>query len=363
MKLSINNVIFPAHNASSVNNPVWDERDDGDLVPHIKGLVKRWYLEDNFELSTSGSTGLPTRICLKRSLVDWSIRKTVAAIGLTEYEHCLLCLPVTKVGGLMVLLRALQQSWKVDVFQPTTNPMLTIKSDHTYSLTSLTPHQIQNILLDEKSRLKLMRFGNVLIGGAALTENQHSELALLSNEHGVRFFHTYGMTETASHVALKAILQDSETEGYQLFDGVLAELNEKDCLVLTIPELGMSWQTNDLVVMDGRHLHFRGRNDLVVNSGGLKLHISILERRLQDEMGFQDVYFWKEKDSMLGEQLVLLAKRNVNESLLRKVLSNWPGVEHPKKIYSYENLQFTTSGKIDRKATLENEGTLLKDAE
>ena len=102
-----------------------------------------------------------------------------------------------------------------------------------------------------------------------------------------------------------------------------------------------------------------GRADFVVNSGGIKLFPEQLEGRiapLLEETCPGCAYFlFGEKDSRLGEQLVLYVegmteetKRVALEAGLGQILGKY---EVPKKIYFKTSFAYTPTRKINRQTT------------
>jgi O-succinylbenzoic acid--CoA ligase len=102
-----------------------------------------------------------------------------------------------------------------------------------------------------------------------------------------------------------------------------------------------------------------GRADFVVNSGGIKHFPELLERRiaplLEKTYPGCAYFLFGEKDSRLGEQLVLYVegtgeenKRLALEAGLEQILEKY---EVPKKIYFKAAFAYTPTRKINRHTT------------
>ena len=148
---------------------------------------------------------------------------------------------------------------------------------------------------------------------------------------------------------------------YQALPGVAIGINEQDCLWIQSPMSGSEKiQTNDTIELRSKNTFaWIGRIDFVVNSGGIKLFPEQLERRiapLLEETCPGCAYFlYREKDSRLGEQLVLYVEQTGEEKrrlALEAGLEQFLGkYEVPKKIYFIAAFAYTPTRKINRHAT------------
>lgn len=315
----------------------------------VFGLAREWIQgRDTFIFQSSGSSGVPGSVELSRALIEWSAANTSKALGTTS-EKALLCLPASRIGGAMLVFRSLMLDWQLVVMEPSMNPMSNVPVQHDYTLVSLVPSQLYSILEDADSLKKLFQFKHVLIGGEPLLESREQKLLNSAGMHKTRFYHTYGMTETASHVALRP-LGDSL---YQAFEGVNLQLGSDSELHIRIPELKFSLQTGDRaeIQSDGR-FRLLGRNRFVVNSAGLKISLEEAEHEFTELLvrkSDEFLYLWKEEDDKLGERLVLMTNLEIPrvEATLR---NNVTPYHIPKRFYLLDKPIFTESGKPDRVA-------------
>ena len=311
-------------------------------------IIEQWqYGTTNFVLKSSGSTGLPKEISLNRQLLIWSSEQTAKRLGLSE-EHILCCIPIDKTGGFMQLIRALHLNYKIFITKPKANPLSTLKGDD-YTIISLTPYQLQTIF--DESPEKLANFRNVLIGGAAIEADL---LQRIENFKGnTTFWETYGMTETASHFALKNLSQ-GETE-FTVNEGVKLN-NEQGELTIEIPKLNFKVSSTDLIVLSKNGFRVLGRSDDVINSGGVKIHPLIVEPQIGSllkqagiERGF---YLVGEKDEQLGETatLVMEGPELKDEGFILELLRReLPKYMAPKRIAYTTKLRRTDTGKLMRR--------------
>ena len=98
-------------------------------------------------------------------------------------------------------------------------------------------------------------------GGAPLKDSLKNTLVKSSCD----FYETYGMTETASHVALKNIKSSSDN-CFEALENIKFSVDRRNCLVVDAPKLyDKQLVTNDVVdLIDDGHFRWLGR--LVRNS-------------------------------------------------------------------------------------------------
>ena len=316
----------------------------------VERVISAWRNDAKlYTLNTSGSTGLPKQIQLERRVLRWSAEATKNSLNL-DNEQIFCCLPVQKTGGFMQLIRALCFNWEIHFVNASNNPF---KGEDlaNYTLTSLTPSQLSTIL---KNGDELCKFRNVLIGGAPIPK-ETSELLKQWNEKNPQttFWETYGMTETASHVALKN-LSRGEVQ-FKPQNGVELETNNGK-LLIRIKALGLVVHTNDIVKIVDDGFEIVGRADNVINTGGIKLHPEIIEPQIAEilkSIGIERIFYMtSKKDENLGDMAVLVMEgvpiadtHFVLETLKREL----PTYNNPKEILYKDALAFTNTGKLVRK--------------
>jgi len=179
--------------------------------------------------------------------------------------------------------------------------------------------------------------GQILLGGAP------SQKTL--DVGTLKVYEGYGMTETASHVALKTYGE----EEFIAIHGVLFSL-EDESLLITAPHLGVDQlKTNDVAeLISPTSFKLLGRLDDVINSGGIKLHPDKIEGDLLS-LGLNDICISSRQNEQLGEQLVLVYVGPFKELEVSKAVSLLPRINRPKWRFEVEQKPVLPSGKLDRK--------------
>jgi len=302
--------------------------------------------QTQFELTTSGSTGDPKIIVLERDKLIWSANNTKEAFlkrTINKYQLC--CLPVTKVGGFMQLVRSAVWHSPVDVVEASANPLLDYRGPA--QLTSFTPMQLWHILNHEISKEVLHQFHTVLIGGGTISPE--IEKTLLENYPDTRWFHTFGMTETYSHFAGRLL----GNHFYDVLPNTEIAQNEVGALKVRNFITNNEWiQTNDIVeIINDTQFIWVGRTDFTINSGGLKIQLETVESEIQKQTNWSsDSFFcWCLPDEILGQKLVLVTtEKNIPQEW------NFSNAYYkPKEIFVLEKLIYTENGKINRAKSFE----------
>ena len=325
------------------------------LNPELQSAIQEWKSKGTVTISTSGSTGEPKEITLPNELLQWSVAQTKQHVSLAEKEFVLCALPINKIGGRMMLVRSIVNHWKIQIQTPSSNPLLEISKNHKFSFTSLVPYQLATILNHPQSSEKLRRFSKILIGGASFSSGLERQVQAFLKSSDVEMFHTYGMTETASHIALRD-LRTMPKNKFKLFSGVDASQNSSGCLRFAISSIHLDVETNDIGEIHGSTITFLSRSDEVVNSGGIKLHLAQVREKIDSILQTKTLpcsyFLWKKPDAKFGEKLILIGLKNSNEKNIETAIdSNLEGVLKPKEFYWIDAFNRTESGKIDRQKT------------
>jgi len=328
-----------------------------ELPNDLKEIVSSWRETKSISIQTSGSTGEPKTIVLPKNVVQWSAHQSKKALKLTDDEKILLCIPFSKIGGRMLLVRSMIFKWDLQIQEASANPLLDIPSNHSFTFVSLVPYQLTTIFADKESTEKLKRFKTILIGGAGLSRVLENELQSFLKSCKTNVFHSYGMTETASHVALRNV-HTMKPNTFRLLDGVKVKLSKSGCMRFDFVEVDWVVKTKDVGRIDDRMIEFLSRKDEVVNSGGVKLHIHDIRLaidKILEENGLLIRFFlWKQSDDALGEKLVLVGlSGNQNSEAEEVVRQSLPKYDVPKKFYWTDYFDRKESGKIDRQKTLD----------
>lgn len=321
------------------------EFDQQDLV---RSVIRDWNTErPSFTLYSSGTQGSSKGVELNHNLLKWSAENTANTFELkNENSYC--CLPVNKTGGFMMIIRALHLNWDIYLEAASSSPFQKLETSHHYTLTSLSPMQCSKALTDSPKQLAC--FKTVLIGGAELDPVLEESLIDFEERNTTRFIITYGMTETASHIAYRK----PGDEGYQLMAGVYAELNDSK-LLIHIKDLDLHIQTEDFAEVTEHGFKITGRADDVINSGGLKIFPSEIEpmiREVLDESGIKRAFYLSSMPHQtLGNECILIIEgEQMKDSafLLESLKRILPKNQSPKKIIYKQPFRYTDTGKLRR---------------
>ncbi|MEM1135678.1 MAG: AMP-binding protein [Bacteroidota bacterium] len=325
-------------------------------------FCKKWLTGSNFfNLNTSGSTGRPKKINLKRVQLSNSAKLTIEFLRLNSSDHFLICLNTQMVAGMMMLVRAMKAKAAATIVSPQSNPFETLKQNTTCNFTALVPLQLEAILSskEEKDRVILNKMKAVLIGGGPLHKDLQKQIETLV----CPVYHTYGMTETVSHIALKKLNGKNKSNYYQTLPGIEIKTNKNDCLMIKAAVTEDQWlTTNDRVSIERQHsFKWLGRIDFVINSGGIKVQAEALEEKISmifKEIGVLNRFFITGlPDKILGEMVCLVIESKVmdNETIEKlkiKLKATVQKYEIPRKFFFVENFTITNSGKINRPAVI-----------
>lgn len=319
----------------------------------LNDIVNDWKVGKDVTITTSGSTGKPKRILLGQKLVRWSAQNTKRALHL-DSENVLICIDVNKIGGRMMVYRSIIYNWDYTVIIPTADPLVSIDYDHPHTFVSLVPYQLDHILLNPDSVKKLLRFETVLLGGSKVSSSLKAKIQELSSDSNTQFWHSYGMTETASHIALRNLSQNQTT--FVAFDDVCLSISDRNTLAIEIPAVDLSITTNDVVQLHADGFEYVGRIDDVVNSGGIKIQLHDVEEQIHRAIQPNGIEFfcWKVSDELLGEKLVFVGIQNQNQTDIEEQIKEQLESVHTPKVYLWtDEFDYLESGKINKRKTTE----------
>jgi O-succinylbenzoic acid--CoA ligase len=311
----------------------------------LEQFLSEWRNESPVVLvHTSGSTGTPKPLWVEKRRMEASARITCRFLGLREGDTALLCMPLDYIAGKMMVVRALTCGLRLLSVAPSTHPLT---MDDPIDFAAMVPLQVYHTLLVPEECERLKRIRHLIIGGGAIDEAMERRLQDFPNA----VWSTYGMTETLSHIALRRLNGPARSDYYTPFEGVEVRLQDDGCLVIHAPAVCLEpLITNDRAELapDGRSFRILGRRDNVVCSGGIKLQIEEIERKLRPHIQVPFLIS-KRRDPEFGEMVVLLvedADRTKYTAVCQEVLAKY---ERPKLILSVERIPMTETGKPARK--------------
>jgi len=330
-----------------------------DFERHTFSFMRAWLNgQQHFEIHTSGSTGTPKAIVLTRDQMTVSAQVTATALALEGGLSALVCLDTRYIAGQMMIVRCLVTGMQLFAVTPTVNPVQSLPHDVCIDFTALVPYQLYGILASP-ARERFNTLKTVIIGGASL----HPRTLDALRPFRCRFYATYGMTETISHIALQALNGKNASPYFDVLPGVKVGQDDRQCLTIEAPHLPQKVITNDIVKLDGQRFQWLGRWDNIINSGGVKIipekvEAAIVEvfQRLAIEYDF---FIAGLPDEKLGEKVFLVIQGLAFDNemqvrlsqALREYLSRY---EIPREVVVLKSFVFTENGKLNRYYTLQN---------
>jgi O-succinylbenzoic acid--CoA ligase len=250
-------------------------------------------------------------------------------------------LPVSFIAGKMMLVRGLVSGANVVVEEPVVSPMLAHPG--LISFSAMTPAQVHKVLSDDQGRLNNVK--NLIIGGAPVGMDLEDQLQHIETN----CYSTFGMTETATHVALMRLNGTNKSDVFRAVGDVTFGMDDRMCLMINSESLDLvNLITNDIVqIVDSSSFRWMGRQDHVINTGGIKVFPEQIEKKMGPILN-GNFFFAAMSDDQFGEIVILLVEGK-ERRLDLAVLSKF---EQPNRVYFVERFSFTGSGKIDRKKVL-----------
>ena len=222
-------------------------------------FIQNWLNDRNqFEISTSGSTGKPKKICLSREQIQISATNTIKTLSLPKGTKALLCLNTEFIGGKMMLARALCGKWNIELVQPSANPAYSATASH-FDFAAMAPIQVATLLKTPKGVAFLNNIDKVIIGGTPVSDQLSERIEKLKNQ----CYHTYGMTETASHIALKPINGPNRSDWFKVVGDNTIARDKRGCLKIKGSLTNHQWlTTNDLAEVSAHRFTDRKSRNL-----------------------------------------------------------------------------------------------------
>ena len=312
----------------------------------VERFLIEWYNEKDYVTTkTSGSTGAPKEIILKKSSMLLSAQRTLDHFNITPGSTAFLCLSSETIAGKMMVVRSIVG--KLNLFVGDNTAKLNIPYNLSIDLCAMVPMQLMYILENNPSQLDTVRIN--LIGGGPISS---TAIDLLQSTSNIAY-HTFGMTETISHIALRSIGKITEPYFTVLQNVDIDEINGKLVINDHLLESGPI-QTNDLIVkIDDSHFEWIGRADFVILSGGKKFYAEEIEMKIQELITFP--FFISAVDDVhLGQRVVLCVESENPIPFKKEQFSALiPSHQIPKEVFHIHTFVRTHSGKLDRIRTKE----------
>lgn len=312
-------------------------KEGDDFEKPVGNFLLDWFDQNDFiEMNTSGSTGIPKKIRVKKQAMVNSALATGDFFGLEPGNKVLNCLPVKYVAGKMMFVRGFILGLDMDFVAPSSHPLK--NNDTVYDFSAMVPLQAHNSLKELSNVKKL------IVGGAKISTALEKELLELP----IQSYETYGMTETVSHIAAKKV----GDHVFTVLPNVSIHTDDRNCLVINAPAISDEIiVTNDLVdLVSETEFIWNGRIDNVINSGGIKLIPEQIEQKLS-RLIERRFFVTSGPDADLGEKLILVIEGD-SFTLDENIFMGLDKYEKPKQLLFVPKFRETGNGKIIRKDSL-----------
>jgi O-succinylbenzoic acid--CoA ligase len=294
---------------------------------------------DAVVVATSGSTGTPKGVVLTHDAIRASALATSERIGVRDDDHWLACLPLSHVGGLSVVTRALVTGTRLTVLPGFDPAEVTRRAEAGVTLVSLVATAL--------GRVDARLFRCVVLGGSRPPADRPA--------NGLA---TYGLTETGSGVVyegrpLHGVELDLTSVGEVLVRGPMLLRCYRDG---STPIHADGWlHTGDIgsIDADGR-LQVRGRRGDLIVTGGENVWPDPVEALLATHPDVADVAVVGLPDPEWGHQVTAVvvpsdrARPPSLDALRDLVGEHLPRYAAPRRLVLVEAIPRTALGKIER---------------
>ncbi len=329
-----------------------------DFKEKVVAFEQQWqHGVESIPQKTSGSSGAPKSIEVSRDQMIKSASLTMGHLGLNS-GTALLCLNPDFIAGKMMMIRAIEYGMDLMAIEPVLDPFQFIPDNQQIDFVAMVPMQLQATLRNPISLKAFNKVKTAIVGGAPVSIDLDEACRNLNPT----IYETFGMTETVSHIALRK-LGGVQKEPFRAFREVTLGQDERGCLTILSPltnnELLVS---NDLVELRGENaFEWIGRFDNVINSGGIKLQIETIEKKIRQILRGSNrperFIIAGTEDQNLGEKVTLILEApsissETKEELTILFAEYLDTYERPKEIYYLTEFVETPTGKIQREETI-----------
>lgn len=335
----------------------------GDRVDFQKKLLssflEEWYSSNSLHFHTSGSTGTPKDIVLSRNQLEHSAKRTNRFFGINRRSRLHSAISFEYIGGKMMIVRSLVSGCELTYSEPSLHV-----SPHDgkgrINLMSVVPAQM-NYIIDNIGCFS--EVDNFLLGGSAIDDRLWDRISQLN----INAWESYGMTETASHIAIRRITGSAnQRPRFVPLKGVRLTLDEENCIQVEDNEISV--KTNDIATLypDGSFMIIGRRDDIIV-SGGIKILPQDIEKIIASALAPLGIQYFISSlpDEIWTQRLVLVCVRDETDKRSQEYLRNeirhsidlvptdiLPKKKRPKEILFLPSLPLTKSGKLMRRFDL-----------
>jgi O-succinylbenzoic acid--CoA ligase len=299
---------------------------------------------DALVMATSGSSGAAKGVVLTHDAVAASARATNSRLGVGVTDHWLACLPLSHVGGLSVVTRALHGGTRLTVHRAF-DPAAAVASGAT----------LVSLVATALGRLDPTAFRTIVLGGAAPPASLPPNVVT-----------TYGLTETGSGIAYDG----RPLDGVELRVAADGEIHVRGPMLLrayrdgTQPLRDGGWlATGDIGSWDhdGRLVVAGRRGELIV-TGGENVWPEPVEAVLRDHDKVQDVAVAGVADAEWGQAVTAYVVPRADpptlEELRDAVKAHLAPYCAPRQLVIVPEIPRTALGKIRRAELTSSKGSI-----
>ncbi|HUG84369.1 MAG TPA: AMP-binding protein [Euzebya sp.] len=297
---------------------------------------------------TSGSTGMPKGVVLSRSALGASVARGLARTTSDPAVPWVCCLPVSHVGGILVLLRAIVSGTPAITFDRFDAAEVAALDGPVHL--AVVPTMLRRLI---DAGADPAAWATVLVGGARMPADLAAAVPHATS--------TYGMTETAGG----CVYDGKPLDGVQVASGGdgrlrIAGPTLMDGYRLTVPA-GIDpdgWFTTDDIgeVSAEGTVTVLGRADDVIVTGGEKVVASQVAARLEEHPAVAEAEVIGVPDAQWGQRAVAVVVPAqvgaiLSLALLRSFVADvMPRYAAPQELMVVNTLPRLANGKVDRTA-------------
>ena len=293
---------------------------------------------DALVVATSGTTGSSRGVVLTHGAVEASALATSARLGVAPGDMWLACLPLSHVGGLSVVTRALATGTRLVVHDGFDAGAVEAEARAGATFVSLVATALR--------RVDPSVFRQIVLGGSHPPDDLPANVVT-----------TYGMTETGSGV----VYDGRPLDGVEVRVDPHGEIHLRGAMLLrcyrdgTDPLADGWFPTGDLGSLDDAGcLTVLGRRGDMIITGGESVWPSAVEAVLSTHPAVAEVAVAGEPDAEWGQRIIawIVARDASSPPTLASIRSMagdfLPMYMAPKEIRLVESLPITSSGKVRR---------------
>ena len=274
---------------------------------------------------TSGSSGEPKGVCLKRSNFKASAQSWNKQINFDVNDDYALCLPLHHISGLSILYRSIYYKFSMTLFD-SYKQIINRKN----SIISLVPTALESLIDNEKFHKPLKNFRVIILGGEA----SKRDLLIKCINLELNVFISYGMTETCSGISgfwLKNYPEQLNSVGIP-FSDVNISIDEDKRITIASPMNMYNYffinhendhlKTSDFGEIKDDFLYVLGRSDDLIKHKGENINLKYIENILIQHDSIHSVKVFIE-NSKIHDDLIVAEVVAKDKSLVVENLQKW----------------------------------------